>query len=92
VRLLPGVLGNETSARRDSFASGLLEHPHYTRPADFRGWKVPEVLLSGHHERIDEWRHREALRRTWQRRPDLLAGRALTEREKAWIREFESGE
>jgi len=92
VRLLPGVLGNETSARRDSFASGLLEHPHYTRPADFRGWKVPEVLLSGHHERIDEWRHREALRRTWQRRPDMLAGRALTEREKAWIREFESGE
>jgi len=92
VRLVPGVLGNEASARSDSFASGLLEHPHYTRPADFRGWKVPEVLLSGHHARIEEWRHREALRRTWQRRPDLLARRTLSEREKAWIREFEKGE
>ena len=92
VRLLPGVLGNETSAVHDSFTTGLLEHPHYTRPADFRGWKVPDILLSGHHERIAEWRHREALRRTWQRRPDLLQGRELSERELAWIREFERGE
>lgn len=92
VRLLPGVLGNESSAAHDSFTTGLLEHPHYTRPADFRGWKVPEVLLSGHHEKIAEWRHREALRRTWQRRPDLLEGRALTDRERDWLREFERGE
>ncbi len=72
VRLLPGVLGNEESARTDSFATGLLEHPHYTRPADFRGWKVPEVLLSGHHANIARWRKKEALRRTMERRPDLL--------------------
>lgn len=90
VRLLPGALGNESSAVQDSFTTGLLEHPHYTRPADFRGWTVPEVLLSGHHERIAEWRHREALRRTWLRRPDLLEGRELSKREEAWIREFES--
>ncbi|GAB7388117.1 tRNA (guanosine(37)-N1)-methyltransferase TrmD [Bacillaceae bacterium] len=72
VRLLPGALGNETSAVTDSFSTGLLEHPHYTRPADFRGWKVPEVLLSGHHERIERWRKKESLRRTLLRRPDLL--------------------
>lgn len=89
VRLLPGALGNETSAVQDSFTTGLLEHPHYTRPAEFRGWKVPDILLSGHHERIAEWRHREALRRTWLRRPDLLAARALSQREKAWIQAFE---
>lgn len=92
VRLLPGVLGNERSAEHDSFTTGLLEHPHYTRPAEFRGWKVPDILLSGHHERIAEWRHREALRRTWQRRPDLLRDRSLSEREQAWILEFEQGE
>lgn len=89
VRLLPGALGNETSAVQDSFTTGLLEHPHYTRPAEFRGWTVPDVLMSGHHERIAEWRHREALRRTWLRRPDLLAARTLSEREQAWIRSFE---
>ncbi|WP_209122408.1 tRNA (guanosine(37)-N1)-methyltransferase TrmD [Alkalihalobacillus sp. BA299] len=71
-RLLPGVLGNETSAVTDSFSTGLLEHPHYTRPADFRGLKVPDVLLSGHHEKIKEWRYEQSLKRTKQRRPDLL--------------------
>jgi len=88
VRLLPGVLGNETSAVTDSFSTGLLEHPHYTRPADFRGWKVPDVLLSGHHGQIAEWRHRESLRRTWLRRPDLLEGRELSKQEQAWLAEW----
>ncbi len=73
VRLLPGVLGHEQSAMDDSFAGGLLEAPHYTRPAEFRGWKVPEVLLSGHHAEIAAWRKREAERRTRENRPDLLA-------------------
>ncbi|MEO7723740.1 MAG: tRNA (guanosine(37)-N1)-methyltransferase TrmD [Chthoniobacterales bacterium] len=72
VRLLPGVLGHEQSAADDSFAGGLLEAPHYTRPAEFRGWKVPEVLLSGHHAEIAAWRKREAERRTRENRPDLL--------------------
>jgi tRNA (guanine37-N1)-methyltransferase len=71
-RLVPGVLGNSTSPEADSFSDGLLEYPQYTRPEDFRGWKVPEVLLSGHHKAIDDWRRREALKRTWQRRRDLL--------------------
>ena len=71
VRLLPGVLGHEQSAADDSFAGGLLEAPHYTRPAEFRGWKVPEVLLSGHHAEIAAWRKREAERRTRENRPDL---------------------
>jgi tRNA (guanine37-N1)-methyltransferase len=89
IRLLPGVLGNETSAVTDSFSTGLLEHPHYTRPAEFRGWSVPDVLLSGHHGEIAKWRHRESLRRTWQRRPDLLQNRELSEQERAWLREWE---
>ncbi|HLR75618.1 MAG TPA: tRNA (guanosine(37)-N1)-methyltransferase TrmD [Virgibacillus sp.] len=72
VRLLPGVLGNKTSAPDDSFSTGLLEHPHYTRPANFRGYHVPEVLLSGHHENIMKWRKREALKRTYERRKDLF--------------------
>jgi tRNA (guanine37-N1)-methyltransferase len=72
VRLLPGVLGHEQSATDDSFAVGLLEAPQYTRPAEFRGWKVPEILLSGHHAAIMAWRKREAERRTRQNRPDLL--------------------
>lgn len=71
-RLLPDVLGNTASAREDSFSTGLLEHPHYTRPADFRGMKVPEVLLSGNHAHIDAWRKRESLKRTYERRPELL--------------------
>ncbi|MEY2482167.1 MAG: tRNA (guanine37-N1)-methyltransferase [Verrucomicrobiota bacterium] len=72
VRLLPGVLGHEQSAADDSFSGGLLEGPQYTRPAEFRGWKVPEVLLSGNHAGIAEWRKKEALRRTRESRPDLL--------------------
>lgn len=88
VRLLPGVLGNETSAVTDSFSDGLLEHPHYTRPADFRGMTVPNVLLSGNHEDIRQWRHKESLRRTWERRPDLLADRLLSAEEQHWIEQF----
>lgn len=72
VRLLPGVLGSEESHIQDSFSTGLLEHPHYTRPADFRGMKVPDVLISGNHRLIEEWRKKESLRRTHLRRPDLL--------------------
>ena len=72
VRLLPGVLGHEQSAADDSFSSGLLEAPQYTRPAEFRGWKVPDILLSGHHAEIAAWRRREAERRTRENRPDLL--------------------
>jgi tRNA (guanine37-N1)-methyltransferase len=77
-RLIPGVLGNEESARHESFATGLLESPQYTRPEEFRGWKVPDVLLSGHHREIEDWRRRESLKRTLERRPDLLATAALT--------------
>jgi tRNA (guanine37-N1)-methyltransferase len=72
VRLLPGVLGHELSASDDSFSVGLLEGPQYTRPAEFRGWKVPDVLLSGNHAEIAAWRKKEALRRTRENRPDLL--------------------
>jgi tRNA (guanine37-N1)-methyltransferase len=79
LRLLPGVLGDEDGALDDSHAQGLLEYPHYTRPADFRGWRVPEVLLSGDHARIAAWRRRQSLERTKDRRPDLLAGAHLTD-------------
>ncbi|MBL8045339.1 MAG: tRNA (guanosine(37)-N1)-methyltransferase TrmD [Anaerolineales bacterium] len=84
-RLLPGVLGDPTGAEDDSFASGLLEYPHYTRPAEFRGWRVPEPLQSGDHARIARWRRQEALKRTFLRRPDLLARLKLTEDEKLWL-------
>lgn len=90
VRLLPGVLGNEYSAVQDSFSSGLLEHPHYTRPADFRGLKVPDVLVSGNHKHINEWRRMESLKRTWERRPDLLGSMDLTEEEKQQIKLWET--
>lgn len=88
VRLLPGVLGNEDSPVQDSFSSGLLEHPHYTRPADFRGMKVPDVLLSGNHKHIEEWRMKESLRRTWLRRPDLLQNFQLNPMEEKWLDEI----
>lgn len=82
VRLVPGVLGNDRSASDESFTAGLLEYPQYTRPAEFRGWAVPEALLSGDHARIDRWRRAQALVRTLQRRPDLIAVRGgLTEEE-----------
>ncbi len=83
IRLIPGVLGNQRSAVEDSFATGLLEYPQYTRPAEFRGMKVPEVLLSGHHQRIEEWRRYQSLLRTWQRRPDLLETADLTDEDRA---------
>lgn len=90
VRLLPGVLGNVDSPVLDSYSSGLLEHPHYTRPADFRGMRVPEVLLSGNHKRIEEWRELESLRRTYTRRPDLLETYPLTEKQKSIIKQWKN--
>jgi tRNA (guanine37-N1)-methyltransferase len=81
-RLLPGALGDPTGAVTDSHASGLLEHPHYTRPPEFRGWEIPEVLRSGNHAKISEWRKQQSLLRTMQRRPDLLAKAELTAKEK----------
>ncbi|MBH5316667.1 tRNA (guanosine(37)-N1)-methyltransferase TrmD [Paenibacillus sp. GSMTC-2017] len=85
VRLLPGVLGNETSAVTDSYSTGLLEYPHYTRPAEFRGWTVPDILVSGHHAKIDLWRREQSLLRTLQRRPDLLKDAELTKKERHWL-------
>ncbi|MDR7076310.1 tRNA (guanine37-N1)-methyltransferase [Neobacillus niacini] len=88
VRLLPEVLGNQESHMKDSFSTGLLEHPHYTRPSDFRGMKVPEVLLQGNHKLIEEWRNKEALRRTLVRRPDLLEKIELTKEQEKWLNEI----
>ncbi len=87
-RLLPGVLGDEDSAEQDSFSNGLLDCPHYTRPAQFRGVSVPDVLLSGHHEKIRVWRLKEALRRTWLRRPDLLGLKELSAEENLILEEI----
>lgn len=84
-RLQPGVLGDPEGAWKDSYASGLLEHPHYTRPPEFRGWSVPEVLLSGDHARIDRWRREQSLRRTWERRPDLLADAGLDDADRKYL-------
>lgn len=90
-RLLPNVLGSATSAVNDSFSTGLLDFPQYTRPASFNGMDVPEILLSGHHANIAQWRRREALRKTLKMRPDLiqalLARAALTAEEQRWIEE-----
>jgi tRNA (guanine37-N1)-methyltransferase len=91
-RLLPGVLGGEGAAERESFASGLLEPPQYTRPEDFRGARVPEILLSGDHARVARWRREQALFLTWRRRPELLAEATLTEEERQLIQRFERGE
>jgi tRNA (guanine37-N1)-methyltransferase len=88
-RLVPGVVGDERSVREDSFATALLDHPHYTRPAEFEGRKVPDVLLSGHHGDIERWRRREALRRTLERRPDLLASAALDVEQQRLLRELQ---
>lgn len=84
-RLIPGVLGNELSAGEDSFGDGLLEYPHFTRPAEFAGMRVPEVLLSGNHGEIARWRRRERLRRTLERRPDLLDRARLTAEERSFV-------
>ena len=72
VRLIPNVISKQESHEQDSFSTGMLEHPHYTRPREYRGMKVPEVLLNGDHKKIDEWRYNESLKRTKERRPDLL--------------------
>lgn len=87
-RLLPEVLGSETSAVNDSFADGadgILDHPHYTRPAEFRGWRVPEVLIGGDHAEVARWRRRAALWKTLRRRPELLRAAALTDDERDWL-------
>ena len=88
-RLLPGVLGDIGSAQDDSFTTGLLQEPQYTRPASFQGMDVPEVLLSGDHRAVARWRRKEALRRTWQRRPDLLKKADLTPAERAFLEALE---
>jgi tRNA (guanine37-N1)-methyltransferase len=91
-RLLPNVLGSETSAVNDSFSAdsgGLLDFPHYTRPAEFRGWKVPEVLISGHHGEVARWRRRASLLKTLKMRPDLLARAELTAQDRRWLAEIE---
>ena len=98
-RLIPGVLGNEASSEQDSFAvpeassvegaHGLLDFPQYTRPAEFRGWKVPEVLLSGNHEEIRQWRRRRVLEKTWHRRPELLSNSPLSPEDRAMLEEIQ---
>ena len=88
IRHLPGALGDADSAKEDSFADGLLDCPHYTRPEDYQGLKVPPVLLSGNHAEIRRWRLQQALGRTWQRRPDLLQGRSLSREEQDSLDEF----
>ena len=90
VRLLPEVLGNDTSAQTDSYSTGLLEHPQYTRPADFNGQKVPEVLLNGNHKLIEAWRLKESLRRTYTRRPDLLENFPLTKEMQKMLAEIQA--
>jgi tRNA (guanine37-N1)-methyltransferase len=89
-RFIPGVLGDPDGALDDSHASGLLEYPHYTRPPEFRGWRVPEVLLSGDHGRIARWRREQSLLRTWRRRPDLLRSAPLTEQDRKFLRKLET--
>ena len=88
-RLVPGVVGDEASVAHDTFARGLLDHPQYTRPAEYRGMTVPPVLLSGHHKEIERWRRREALARTLDRRPDLLAKATLDPEDEALLRELQ---
>jgi tRNA (guanine37-N1)-methyltransferase len=86
-RLVPGVVGDEQSVEADSFTRGLLDYPHYTRPAEYEGRQVPDVLLSGHHAEIRRWRREAALRRTKERRPDLLAGAQLDADEREWLKQ-----
>jgi len=86
-RLIPGVLGDPDGAADDSHATGLLEYPHYTRPPEFRGWTVPEILLSGDHGKVDQWRREQSLLRTLVRRPDLLEKAELTEKERKFLEE-----
>ena len=86
-RLVPGVVGSGESLVEESHSAGLLEYPHYTRPADFRGWRVPDILLSGHHAEIARWRRQQRLLRTARRRPALLAQAEITDAERAWLEE-----
>jgi tRNA (guanine37-N1)-methyltransferase len=88
-RLIPGVLGNSESSVSDSFSTGILEYPHYTRPNIYKGWRVPDVLLSGNHAEIEEWRKRKALEKTLMRRPDLLKEAELSEEDKRVLLELE---
>ena len=90
-RLIPGVLGDPLAAAKDSHASGLLEYPHYTRPETFRGWQVPEILRSGHHARIERWRREQALKRTLERRPDLLESFDLTPEDEEFLDSLSQG-
>jgi tRNA (guanine37-N1)-methyltransferase len=89
-RLIPGVLGDPDGAADDSHASGLLEYPHYTRPPEFRGWRVPEILLSGDHAKIAKWRREQSLLRTLERRPDLLDTASLSEEDMAFLENMKS--
>jgi len=88
IRLIPGVLNHDQSAQQDSFMEGLLDCPHYTRPEEYEGQRVPEVLLSGNHEKIRQWRLKQSLGRTWQRRPDLLENLELTKEQHRLLTEF----
>ncbi|MSQ10664.1 MAG: tRNA (guanosine(37)-N1)-methyltransferase TrmD [Dehalococcoidia bacterium] len=87
IRLIPGVMGSDQSAEEESFAAGLLEYPHYTRPPEFMGWRVPPVLLSGHHAEVEKWRRRQSLLRTAVRRPDLLDGMEIVAADRQWLSE-----
>ena len=89
-RLLPGVLGDPTGAADDSHSMGLLEYPHYTKPAEFRGWKVPEILASGDHGKIDQWRREQALTRTFHKRPDMLEKAELSEKDKKFLEKLKN--
>ena len=90
VRTLPGVLGDEESAQQDSFMAGLLDWPHYTRPEQIEDLRVPDVLIGGNHEAIRRWRLKQALGRTWLRRPDLLAAKVLDAEQQALLAEFKA--
>ncbi|MBU8790114.1 tRNA (guanosine(37)-N1)-methyltransferase TrmD [Oceanobacillus caeni] len=90
VRLLPEVLGNEKSAVQDSFSSGLLEHPHYTRPANFRGLEVPDILLSGNHAKIEKWRKEQSLKRTYERRKDMLESIQLSDEDRKLLNKIKN--
>ena len=90
-RLIPGVLGNDASAATESFSQGLLEYPQYTRPADYKGWRVPDVLVSGNHAQIERWQRIEAIKRTWLRRPDLLEKIELSEEDKTNLEKIKLG-
>lgn len=90
VRLLPEVLGNDQSAKTDSHSTGLLEHPQYTRPAEYRGMKVPDVLISGNHKKIKEWQDKESIRRTVERRPDMLETAQLTDEQQNYLEEIKN--